>query len=264
MYEKYQHLKLVRQGKVLTITLDNPPLNAVDQGMHDELMSIFADIASDAEVNVVVITGQGRAFSAGGDMQLVADNMDDVNAYLKNAISPYTYLIAYGMINLDKVIIAKINGDTMGVGASIALLSDLSVAAPHAKIADPHIVMGISAGDGGSYLWPLNIGFAKAKWHLLTGEALTAEEAEQMGLISKVVPAEELDAFVDELAEKLAKGPSMALNATKRSVNMLLKRQIEGLVEAHWGMEVFTLFSQDHRSAVRAFTGGEKAKFKGR
>ncbi|MCY4276232.1 MAG: enoyl-CoA hydratase-related protein [Gammaproteobacteria bacterium] len=264
MYEKYQHLKLARRGKVLTMTLDNPPLNAIGQGIHDELMTIFPDIAQDHEVNVVVITGRGRAFSAGGDLQLVADNMDDANAYLAKAISPYTYLIAYGMINLDKVIIAKINGDTFGVGATVALLSDLSIAVPHAKIADPHVVMGISAGDGGSYLWPLNIGFAKAKWHLLTGEALTGEEAEQMGLISKVVPADELDAFVDALAEKLANGPSMALNATKRSVNMLLKRQIEGLVEAHWGMEVFTLFSEDHRSAVRGFMDGEKPEFKGR
>jgi enoyl-CoA hydratase len=132
--------------------------------------------------------------------------------------------VIHGLLGLDKVVIARINGHAMGFGASVALLCDLTIATETAKIADPHVLVGISAGDGGSFIWPQHIGFARAKWFLLTGESLTAKEAVEIGLLNKAVPAEELDTVVYELADRLASGPTLALNATKRGINMLLRK----------------------------------------
>ncbi len=264
MYDKFKALQLDKKDGVLTVTMDNPPLNAAGPEIHDDLIDIFKHVAIDDEVKVVVITGAGKAFSAGGDLNQIAENMYDANKYIANMMSPYAHMIAYNLLNLDKVTVAKINGDAMGLGASLALLCDISIATEKARIADPHVAIGLSAGDGGSYLWPLNIGFARAKWHLLTGEPMTAELAEQAGLISKMVPADEFHEFADGVIEKLANGPTFALNQTKRSINMLMKRQLEGVIEAHWGMEVFTLFSKDHRTAIEAYLNKTKPVFEGR
>lgn len=157
------------------------------------------------------------------------------------------------MLDCDKPIIGRINGHAMGFGATVALMCDLTIASERAKIGDPHVLVGLSAGDGGAFIWPQHIGLAQATWFLLTGDAIEAPAAAAMGLINRSVPAEELDAAVYALADRLAAGASYAINTTKRSINMLLKRQVEGVIESHLGLEMLTIFSQDHAAAVRAF-----------
>lgn len=262
MYADYKALKFQRRGKVLTVTMNNPPLNSASPELHDELSYVFYDIARDRDCSVVVLTGEGRAFSAGGDIKAMADHLTD-EIYHTGFISRGPFVV-HGLLGLDKVVIARINGHAMGFGASIALMCDLMIAVDTAKIADPHVMVGLSAGDGGSFIWPQHIGFARAKWFLLTGDAVMAPEAVTMGLINKAVSAEKLDEVVYELADRLANGPTRALNATKRGINMLLRRQAEGVIEAHLGMEMWTVFSNDHKTAVRAFLDKEKPVFEGR
>lgn len=262
MYEDYKALKFERRGKVLTVTMDNPPLNSASFQLHEELSYVFYDIARDPDCSVVVLTGEGRAFSAGGDIALMEKNLEDVDFH--TAFISRGPFVIHGLLGLDKIVIGRINGHAMGFGASVALLCDLTIAADHARIADPHVMVGLSAGDGGSFIWPQHIGFARAKWYLLTGEAILAPEAVEMGLINKAVPAGELDTVVYELAERLANGPTKALNTTKRSINMLLKKQAEGVIEAHLGLELLTIFSDDHKAAVRAFLAKQAPQFTGR
>lgn len=261
MYEDYKTLKFERRGKVLVVTMNNPPLNAASPELHEELSYVFYDIARDPECSVVVLTGEGRAFSAGGDIQQMQEHLMD--AEFHSSFFRRAPFIIHGLLNLDKVVIARINGHAMGFGASVALLCDLTIAVDTAKIADPHVLVGISAGDGGSFIWPQHIGFARAKWFLLTGEALLASQAVEIGLINKAVAADQLDETVDALADRLANGPTQALNATKRGINMLLRKQAEGVVEAHLGMEMLTVFSKDHKAAVQAFLAKEQPVFEG-
>jgi enoyl-CoA hydratase len=262
VYEKYKALKFERRGKVLTVTMNNPPLNAANSELHDDLSYVFYDVARDPEASVVVLTGAGNAFSAGGDIRAMEANLG--NAEYHTASFSRAPFVVHGLLGLDKVVIGRINGHAVGLGATLALLCDLTIAAETAKIADPHVLMGISAGDGGSFIWPQHIGFARAKWFLLTGEAITASEAVEIGLINKAVAADRLDEAVYELAERLARGPTLALNATKRSVNMLLRKHAEGVIEAQLGMEMWTIFSRDHKAAVRAFLDKTPPVFEGR
>lgn len=261
MYEAYKALKFERRGKVLIVTMDNPPMNAASIDLHTELSHVFTDIGRDPECSVVVLTGAGRAFSAGGDLHLMQANTKNIEFHAQ-FFRRGNYII-HSLLALDKVVIARINGHAMGFGASLALLCDLTIAAEGARIADPHVMAGISAGDGGSLIWPQLVGYARAKWFLLTGEAITAKEAVEIGLINKCVPAEQLDDTVYALADKLANGPTQALNATKRSINMLLRRQAEATVEAHLGLELLTVFTHDHGEAVRSFIERDTPKFKG-
>lgn len=262
MYEDYKALKFSRRGKVLTVTMNNPPMNAASFQLHEELSYVFYDIARDPECSIVVLTGEGRAFSAGGDIKAMEENLENWDFHA--AFYRRGNFVVHGLLGLDKVVIGRINGHAMGFGATVALLCDLTIAADTAKIADPHVLVGISAGDGGSFIWPQHIGFAQAKWFLLTGEAVSAPEAVQMGLINKAVPMEQLDDTVYELADRLASGPTLALNATKRSINMLLRRQVEGVIEAHLGLEMLSQMSQDHKAAVRAFVNKAKPTFEGK
>jgi len=262
MYDHYKALKFSRQGKVLTVTMDNPPMNSASIELHDELSYVFYDIARDPDTNVVVLTGEGRAFSAGGDIKLMQEKLTDVDHHAEFIRrGPF---IVHGMLDLEKPIIGRINGHAMGLGATIALMCDLTIASDRAKIADPHVLVGLSAGDGGAFIWPQHIGFAQAKWFLLTGDAIEAPAAAAMGLINKSVPPEELDAAVNELAQRLANGASLAINTTKRSINMLLKRQVEGVIESHLGLEMLTIFTQDHKAAVKAFLNKETPVFQGK
>ena len=228
MYEDYKALKFSRRGKVLTVTMDSPPMNAAGYDLHTELSYVFYEIARDPDCSVVVLTGEGRAFSAGGDIQVMHDNIEDPFHHSKMfRRGPF---IVHGLLELNKVVIARINGHAMGFGATIALLCDLTIASDKAKIGDPHVTVGISAGDGGAFIWPQHVGFAQAKWFLLTGEHIEAPRAVEMGLINKCVPLDQLDETVYALADRLGNGPTEALNATKRSINMLLRRQVEGVI----------------------------------
>lgn len=261
MYEHYRYLKFDYRGRNLLVTMDNPPLNAAHLELHNELSRVFYDIERDDACDLVVLTGAGRAFSAGGDLPGMLKACDDPR--LSAAMIERTPHIVRSMLAMEKPLIARVNGHAMGMGATLALLADVAIMAEGAKIGDPHVNVGLSAGDGGALLWPLLIGYARARHHLLTGEPLLAAEAAAIGLIHKAVPAERLDDEVWAYAERLRTLPALALRVTKRSINMGLRQQVEALADAHAGLEHLTIASHDHREAVSAFLEKRPPVFRG-
>src|ERR1700722_15490608 len=219
----YETLALSRKGRLLTITLNRPDtLNAVNRKMHEELGDVFNFAALDEDSDVVVLTGAGRAFSAGGDLEHIARNA--ANPDLFDAEARLAKRIVFSMLDLDKPLVCRMNGHAVGLGATLALLSDVIFAAENAKIGDPHVALGLVAGDGGAAIWPQRIGFGRAKEYLLTGELLTAKKAEEIGLINHCVPPADLDGAVDAFCDRLLKGSSNAIRWTKVLVNLELKR----------------------------------------
>jgi enoyl-CoA hydratase len=261
LYDKYKLLRFDHAGAVLTITMDNPPLNATDVDLHDELTYVFDDVARDDSCNVIVLTGAGKAFSAGADFNGMLRAQQD--ALLRERMMSRAPHMIHSLLGLDKPIIARVNGHAMGLGATIALFCDVVFAVEGSRIGDPHINVGLSAGDGGSIIWPHLIGYARARHHLLTGEPLTAVRAAEIGLIHKAVASEALDTEVYAYAERLANGPTMAIRATKRSINMALCAQAAAAADAHIGLELRTLSSQDHREAILALMEKRTPRFTG-
>ena len=221
-YAEYQHLRFdLRPNGVMLITLDRPPVNATDARMHWELTEVWKTIDADPAVRIVLVTGAGKAFSAGGDMSLLEGMAGDaaaVSRTLREAAD-----IVYNMINLEKPIISAINGVAVGAGLAVALMADISIIADTARLTDGHLRLGVGAGDHAAIIWPLLCGMAKAKYYLLTAEFLDGREAERIGLVSLCAPAAELMDKAWEVANRLADGPQNALRLTKRALNGWLR-----------------------------------------
>ncbi|MDQ8757612.1 enoyl-CoA hydratase-related protein [Sphingosinicella sp. LHD-64] len=263
MYEGYETLKVVRHGGVVTVSFNRPEVkNATNARMHQELMRIFPEIGRDPEARVAILTGEGDCFSAGGDIKGMQKMLDDQARWIESMTEARD--IVLGVVDLDIPVIAKVNGHAIGLGATLALFCDIVIAKDTAKIADPHVKVGLVAGDGGSVIWPALIGYAKAKRYLLTGDPITGAEAAEIGLVTEACPAGELDARVDTIAQQLAAGAAVAIRLTKRAVNMALRQQIDALIEAHLGFETLSHLSADHREAVNAFAEGRTPAFTGR
>lgn len=260
-FSAYRTIRTERRGRVLTLILDRPDkLNAVDEAMHGELATIFAAAADDPHSDVIVLTGAGRAFSAGGDIvwmqKMIDEGFDQTAREAKR--------IVLDLLDCDKPVIAKVNGHAAGFGATLALFCDVIYAADHAKIGDPHVAVGLTAGDGGALIWPQLVGYARAKQYLLTGDMLTAPEAERIGLINRAVPAAELDATVDAFADRLAAGARIAIRTTKRAINAGLKQSAAQMMDTCLALEAISNASADHQEAVDAFRDGRLPNFTGR
>jgi enoyl-CoA hydratase/carnithine racemase len=172
--------------------------------------------------------------------------------------------IIWNLLDVELPIVAAINGPAVGLGATLALLCDSIVIAQSATIADPHVRVGIVAGDGGAAAWPLAMGPARAKRYLLTGDALTAEEAEQMGLVSDVVEDAGLQHEALALAKRLAAGAPLAIRYTKLAVNQLVKQAMATAFDYSTALEVITFLSADHAEALRAMREKRAPRFDGR
>jgi enoyl-CoA hydratase len=259
---KYRTLRFLRRARVLTIVLDDPArLNAVSEAMHHELATVFRDAALDPGSDVIVLTGAGRAFSSGGDiaqMQKVADDP----ALFRAGMEPAKQIV-FSLLDLEKPIVAKINGHAVGLGATLALFCDVSFMADSARIGDPHVAIGLVAGDGGAVIWPQLIGFARAKEFLMTGALLDAAKAEAIGLVNHCVPAAELDGAVDAFCDKIAAGALQAIRWTKTTVNLELKRIAHAAMDPGLAFEALSAASRDHAEAVAAFRAKRPPKFSG-
>ena len=258
----YATIALARKGRLLTITLNRPDtLNAVNREMHEELADVFQFAAQDAGSDVVVLTGAGRAFSAGGDLEHIARNAANPDLFDEEA--RIAKRIVFAMLDMEKPLICRMNGHAVGLGATLALLSDVIFAAENAKIGDPHVALGLVAGDGGAALWPQRIGFGRAKEYLLTGELLTARKAAEIGLINYCVPATELDDAVATFCERLLNGSQNAIRWTKVLINLELKRIATAVMDAGIAYESVTVRSADHREGVKALQEKRKPRFGG-
>ena len=262
-YSSYKDLLIEKKDKVLTLTMNRPDaMNASSNEMHDGLSRIFYDIVMDDEVNVVVLTGAGRAFSAGGDVVAQQTKIDEPELFLRTIYEARK--IIYGILDCDKPIIARINGHAVGLGCTLALFCDITIAVEQAKIGDPHVSVGLVAGDGGAVIWPQLVGYHRAKEFLFTGDLMSATEAARIGLINHAVAPEELDEKVYGLADRLANGPIKAIRWTKQSINIPLKQLAHSMMDASLNMEALSNLTEDHQSAVSAFAEKRKPSYTGR
>jgi enoyl-CoA hydratase len=251
-----------RDDGVVVATLDRPDkLNAVDARMHTELSRLPTDFDDDPACRVMVLTGAGRAFCAGGDFSggSAPDGGGSGGQMMREA-----FRIVDRLLECNKPIIAAVNGYAMGLGATVALLCDVVVAGRSAVFADTHVKMGIGAGDGGQVIWPLLMGVNRAKFFLMTGDRLGAEEAERLGLVNTVVDDDRLLPTAVELAERLAVGPLQAIIASKVPVNQWIRAQAAQILPLSLALEGATMASADAREAQQAFVDRREPRYTGR
>ncbi|KWX67092.1 enoyl-CoA hydratase/isomerase family protein [Mycobacterium sp. NAZ190054] len=258
----YTSINVERDGAVLVLTLNRPDkLNAVNRALHHELEAALVAADSDESSNVIVLTGAGRAFCAGGDTSEQADAKEFMRTNRK--IRNETQRFIETLLRVEKPIVAMVNGPAIGLGANIALLSDIIVAAEDATIADTHTKVGLVAADGGTVVWPLLIGFARAKELLLFGKPLDGKTAAELGLINHAVPADELRAFTMTIAHQLAALMPYSVRATKITMNRMLRHQVLDQMDACSAWQSIALQSDDRLEAFRAFHEKRSPNFTG-
>ena len=260
-YSAYQHLDLRFQPDgVMLITMNRPAvLNATNARLHWELSHIWRQLDEDPAVRVVVITGAGRGFSAGGDIELLQEMSRDRERLLKTWREASD--IVYNLLACDKPVISAINGPAVGAGLAVALLADISIVAENVRLSDGHLRFGVAAGDHAVILWPLLCGMAKAKYYLLTADFIDGKEAERIGLVSLCVPAADLIPKAMEIAAKLAAGPQEALRFTKRALNSWI-RAAGPAFDASLALEILGFLSPDAGEGIAALAEKRPPRFK--
>ena len=255
--ENYRAIRVEkRDNGVVIATLNRPEKrNAVDDTMHEELARLPTDTDDDPEVKVLVITGAGRGFCAGGDFS----GGLTPNAHMFRV----AHRLVDSLLDCSKPVITAINGHAMGLGATLALLGDVVIAARSAQFADTHARMGIAAGDGGQVIWPLLLGVNRAKYYLMTGERLSAEEAERLGLVTFVVDDDQLMDRALTVADRLAAGAGQAIAASKVPINRYIKMVANVVLPLSLKLEEWTMQTEDFREAVIAFAEKRQPRFTG-
>ncbi len=241
-FSSYERLLFERRpGGVMLITLNRPEkYNAADETMHAELSRVWLDVSHDEETRVAVVTGAGKAFSAGGDLAMVERLAGD-HARVLHMLREMSDLV-YNLVNCDKPVVSAVNGVAVGAGLAVALLADISVCAEDARLGDGHVKLGVAAGDHAALCWPLLCGMAKARYYLLTGEMLTGAEAERIGLVTKAVPTTQVLEEALAVAGVLANGSQTAIRMTR-------------LVLANWLKVAGPLFDQSAAYEMLGFMG---------
>jgi len=253
---------LERRGRLLVLTLNRPEaMNAVNLTMHDELPEALAFAGVDEGSDVVLLTGAGRAFSAGGDLDHMMHNA--ANPHLFDHEAAQAKRIVFTLLDIDKPVVCRMNGHAVGLGATLALLCDVIFAADTARIGDPHVGIGLVAGDGGAVVWAQRIGLARAKEYLLTGELLSASRAAELGLINHCLPLPELDAAVDTFCSKLLNGATKAIRWTKMLTNIELKRIALAVMDDGIAYESLSVRTADHREGLTALREKRAPRFTG-
>src|SRR5713101_1383469 len=262
-YSHYECIKVEKADKQATVTLNRPDsLNAVNPQLHHELERIWVDLSEDSDVNAILLTGAGKAFCAGGDVKGMASRSGGEEKQRRFNLSPAGgRRLIQNMLEVEQPIIGAINGDAVGLGATIALLCDVIVASETARFGDTHVKVGIVAGDGGAVIWPLLIGPARAKEFLMRGNLVNGADAFKMGMVNYAVAPEQVMAKARELAQELADGPTYAIRWSKLAVNKWLKQQANLILDASLAYEMVTFTTEDHREAARAFVEKRKPNF---
>jgi enoyl-CoA hydratase len=257
---EYDHLDVSMEEDVFRIAFDDPErMNPIGDDVHHELAYVFKD-AYDSDARVVVLTGNGDVFSAGGDVEGMKVRLEGEGEPFHETIRDAEEVIE-DLVNLDKPIVARVNGHATGLGATLALFCDIVVAVEDAKFGDPHVKVGLAAGDGGAVIWPLLTDMHTAKELLMTGDVVPMTDAEEMGLVNYAVPREELDEKVDELVHKLATGPQHAIRYTKLALNSWVQLGVNNVLRQSLALEYMSEKQPDHRAAVEAFIEGEEPVF---
>jgi len=263
-YSRYRTLLIEKDTDgVAIVTLNRPEKrNAVNREMHQELENVFVDLSNDDEVRAVLLTGAGRAFCAGGDVE----GMKTGEFRPSGPATPFREVrrLIMNLLEVEQPIVAAVNGDGAGLGATIPLFCDVIVMAETARLADNHVRLGLVAGDGGVVIWPWLVGMARAKEYLLTGQWIDGREAERIGLVNYAVPQEQVLPRAMEIARRLAQGAPLAIRWTKFSLNKILRDHVNLALDSSMFLEAATMSSEDLGEAARAFFEKRKPKFKGR
>jgi enoyl-CoA hydratase len=260
-YGEFPHLQFDRPAeRVLRITLDAPGLNAVDANVHRELADVWLAVDRDPHVNVALLQGAGRAFSAGGSFDLLDTMVNDFEA--RTRVMREARDLVFNVINCAKPIVSAIHGPAVGAGLVAGILADVSVVARTARIIDGHTRLGVTAGDHAAICWPLLCGMAKAKYYLLTCETLTGQEAERIGLVSLCVDDDAVHATALDVATKLANGAQSAIRLTKQTLNNWYRAQ-SAILDASLAYEFYGFGGPDVREGIASHTEKRPPRFDG-
>ena len=251
-YTRYGRLKFDRpHPRVLRITLASPlKMGAMDAQMHREASEIWADVDTDDSVSAVIITGDGKTFSAGGDLNHERKVCEDYGLRMQ-AMNEARNLVL-GMINCRKPIVGAARGWAVGAGLALLILADVSIASKDAKFSDGHLKIGVASGDHATIVWPLLCGMAKAKYFLLTADTFTGEDADRMNLISMSLPDAEVEAKAVEVAQRLAESAPAAIRWTKQTLNHWIK-QAAPIFEASLALEFIGFAGPEGIEGIDAF-----------
>lgn len=264
LHKTYQTLSFEVQGHIAKVTLTRPEvLNRLDDVSSAELADVIEQLRRPGDARVVIFASTGTAFSAGGDLEEVRRLIHDKERRFE-AWDTGRKLI-YGMAEITVPVVVALQGDVYGLGTSVALSGDVIVASKNVKIGDPHVKVGLVAGDGGALVWPAAFGMARAKRHLLTGDPIGAEDAWRLGGVTDLVetPADVLP-LAEKIAGRIADLPPMAVQFTKRALNHTMAKQAHDVFELSMALEQYGLLSEDLLEALDAFKEKRKPVYRNR
>jgi enoyl-CoA hydratase len=256
-------LTISYEGAVAEITLSRPDvLNRFDAVLHHRFTEALAEVRHHRDVRAVVLASKGKVFSAGGDFDHIVALRDDTA--LRIASVDEGRRLLHSLIDLPIPVVTALHGDAIGLGATIVLATDAVVSAPGVGLSDPHVAIGLVAGDGGCVVWPATAGMLRAKRHLLTGDRLTAEDAYTLGLVTDLVPtpADVLPA-ARSLAQRIAGLPPLAVQGTKRALNRSLQQRAGEVLDLSFALEALSLISDDVLEAIQAFQAKRQPSYRG-
>ena len=256
-------ISLERDGDVLVATIDHPssPVNAVDAVLHRDLGELFSTLQRERSARAVLLTGAGKAFSAGGDMDWLPQlrSVEAVHDLRKDGRQ-----LIWDLLDVEIPIVCGLNGSAAGLGASVALLCDVVVMSERAVIVDPHVTVGLVAGDGGAAIWPLLVGPLAAKRYLLLGEPLTAEAALAAGVAAEVCAPDDVGGRAMVWARRLAAAAPLAVQGTKTAINAQIRQAMLTSFDLSTALEIPCMLSADHVEAVDAYVAKRTPRFEGR
>jgi enoyl-CoA hydratase/carnithine racemase len=257
-YDLPEVIRVEADGPVRIVRLARPEqLNAVNDELHLALTEVFPQLSADAQARVAVVTGEGRAFSAGGDFDLL-DRMARDRALRRDVIAEGRELVL-NMIRCRIPVVAAVNGPAVGLGCSVIALSDVVYMAESAYLSDPHVTVGLVAADGGPLTWPLHTSLLLAKEYAFTGDRITAARAAQIGLANHVLPDEEMLPAALAAAHRIATLPQQAVEATKRVLNLHVERSVLATIDFAMAAETESFDTPDLRANVDRFLGRTSA-----
>jgi enoyl-CoA hydratase len=251
-YQLPTEVLVERDGPVRIMTLNRPEqLNSVSDALHRGVQDALTQIGDDEDARAIVLTGAGRAFCSGGDISTfprTSSNLDYRRWQLRNSRS-----LVDSLLRCHLPIVAAVNGPAIGLGCSMAVLCDIVIMADNAFFADPHVSVGLVAGDGGAAAWPMMMSILKAKEYIFLGDRIPAVDAERLGLANRVVPRDTLRDESLALAHRLAGQPRQALQETKRAINIHLQRAMLGVLEFALATESESFATDDLKERVQQF-----------
>lgn len=259
--DKYKDFAMsfeMNEAGVLEIIFDGPNLNAVNAKVHTDIADVWRMIDRDPDVNVVLVRGAGKAFSAGGSFDLIQEQLDDYRA-LTRVLRECQDLV-HGLIDFAKPVVSAIHGPAVGAGLIVGMMADISIAAKTAKIVDGHTRLGVAAGDHSAMVWPLMCGMAKAKYYLMACKSISGEEAERIGLVSMCAEDDALLETARKVCSELNHGSQEAIQWTKRSMNLYYK-QNAAIFDASLALEFLGFRGPDVREGLASHLEKRKPDF---